>query len=401
MVKQKGRKRTFFLNAGHYFTALTCFFIPLSTSLLGIFSGLTVLCWLFSGNFLQTTSLTVRRPFAFVSALLFLLFIIGVFYSPVPIEDSLDILKKYRELAFIPILISLFYNQSKAAAFAVNCFVGGLVCLLISSYIIHFDLIPFDRYGDSHIHHITHSFFMAILAFWAMHKFCISWQYKYYWLIVFFAATFNLVFISTGRTGMFTYIILTTLFLIQKLSFKKFILGTALIITVFAGIYSTSDNISFQLQRVFHEIKQYDKGQSTTSVGMRFDWFYNSITLIKQRPVFGHGTGSFEYVQEKLIEGKKTVPTDNPHNEYLFIGVQIGLIGMATFVLLFLLQLISSLNLNEYNRNLLQGVIISMMAGCVMNSFLFDSMQGHYYGFLAALIFSSCQQHCSLKLKPV
>lgn len=399
MVIQKGRKRTFFLNAAHYSAALTCFFIPLSTSLLGVFSVLTILCWLLSGNFLQTISLTARMPFAFISALLFLLFIIGVFYSPVPLEDSLDILKKYRELAFIPIIISLFYNQPKAAVFAVNCFVGGCICLLVSSYVIHFDLIPFDRYGDSHIHHITHSFFMAILAFWAMHKFCVSWQYKYYWLLVFFATTFNLVFISTGRTGIFTYIILTGLFLLQRLSFKKFVLGAALMGVIFAGIYSTSDNISYQLQRVVDEVKQYEEGQSTSSIGMRFDWFHNSVTLINQRPIFGHGTGSFEHVQGKLIEGKKTISTDNPHNEYLFIGVQLGYIGMATFILLFILQLISSLNLNEYNRNLLQGVIISMMAGCLMNSFLFDSMQGHYYAFLVALIFSSSQQHCSLTIK--
>lgn len=401
MVKPKGRKRTFFLNAGHYFAALTCFFIPLSTSLLGVFSGLTVLCWILSGNFLQTISLTARRPFAFIAALLFLFFIIGLFYSPVPMEDSLDILKKYRELAFIPILISLFYNQAKAASFAVNCFVAGCVCLLISSYVIHFDLIPFDRYGDSHIHHITHSFFMAILAFWSMHKFCVSWQYKYYWLLMFFAATFNLVFISTGRTGMFTYVILTTLFLLQKVSIKKFFLGIVLIGAIFSGIYSTSDNISYQIQRVFNEIEQYEEGESTSSIGMRFDWFHNSVTLIKQQPIFGHGTGSFEYVQGKLIEGKKTTPTDNPHNEYLFIGVQLGLVGMITFVLLFILQFITSLNLNEYNRNLLQGVVISMMAGCVMNSFLFDSMQGHYYAFLVSLLYSSCQQHCPLTIKKI
>lgn len=395
MAKTKGKVQKFFLEAGFYTTALTCFFIPLSTSLLGIFSALTVLCWVLSGNFISTPKAILRHPHALITSVLALLFISGLFYSPVPLEEAVDVLKKYRELFFIPILLSLFYNRPKEAMFAVNSFAGGAIILLFISYGMYFNLLPIEHNGNSHIHHITHSFFMACLAFIALHRFIASWQYKFYWLAVFFMASIDLFLITPGRTGMLVYLVLAVLFVMQRFSFFKFIIAAMCIGAIFAGTYYSSPNVSQRVNDAIKEVKQYKAGSSRTSIGMRFDWYHNSIDLIKQKPLFGHGTGSFAHVQGELIEGTKTKPSDNPHNEYLFVGVQLGLLGLATFFSMFFMQLLCSLNLDKCNRNLVQGVVLSMMTGCLMNSFLFDSQQGHFYAFLIALLFSAAQQQQS------
>ncbi len=132
-------------------------------------------------------------------------------------------------------------------------------------------------------------------------------------------------------------------------------------------------------------------------MGMRLDWYSNSFDLMKEKPIFGHGTGSFNLVQKKVVTSRKTSRTDNPHNEYLFIGVQLGWIGLGSFLLLFIVQWLRAYNLSFSDRWLVHGVILSMAAGCVMISFLYASHQGHFFAFLSGLFYSSVRHpHPSL-----
>lgn len=399
MTQARSKLSAFFLKVSFYTTALTCLSIPLSTSFTSIFSGLTVLFWLLSGKFLDFTKTLARHPQAAVSFFLAVLFCLGLLYTPADLDYALDILKKYRELLFIPIILSLFFQKPKEAKFAINGFIFGLIILLSVSCLIHFHLIPYKHEGDSHIFHITHSFFMAILAFIALHRTFTSKQYILFWLLIFLAASFNLFIISPGRTGMLVYMVLSVVFLMQKLSWGKLLLGIAAISLLATGLYMGSHNVSTRVDEAVKEIHNYKPGISRTSIGQRFDWYENSVELIKEKPIFGHGTGSFKDVQGDLIKGKDTKPTDNPHNEYLFIGVQLGLVGLSTYIALLIIQFISSFNLNDESRYLAQGVVISMAVGCLMNSFLFDSLQGHFYAFLIALCSSAVHQHSTLTIR--
>lgn len=393
MSQSKNKFEHFFLQLAIYSTALTCFFIPLSTSLLGIFSGITMLCWLISGRCKNVFSLQKTYPHSAAALLLFALFCLGVVYSPVTLEVALDTLKKYRELLFIPVILSIVYNKPKEATLALNSFAAGMIILLCLSYMISFGFFPSlqSRTGESHIYHITHSFFMAILAFWSIHKFSITSRTTYFWLLIFLLASINLAFITPGRTGMLIYAILTVVYLSQKLSVLKFALAMVITSMVFGAGYRYSDNIHTRLNAAVSEIQHYNPGKEKTSMGMRLDWYQNSIALIEQKPILGHGTGAFSHAQDQLIKNTLTVHTDNPHNEYLFIGTQLGITGLLLFLTMFGMQFYSSFKLSPFNRYMAQGVIVSMMAGCLMNSFLFDSMEGHFYAFTIALLLSPVQ----------
>jgi len=80
--------------------------------------------------------------------------------------------------------------------------------------------------------------------------------------------------------------------------------------------YITSDNLQTRSKQAIEEIQSYKHGASRTSLGMRFDWWYSSVQLIKEKPLFGYGTGSFTTEHGKLINGSEMRKTDNPHNEY-------------------------------------------------------------------------------------
>jgi len=387
----KHRKATeFSVNIGVFFIILTCFFIPLSTSIMGLSASLVVLFWILSGRFFQLPQLLMNSPVSFISLLLFLLFVIGLIYTPVNLEEAFHTLMKYRELLFIPAVISLMRGNRKGIQTAEDAFVAGLIILMVISFGIAFSIIPTQKYGNSIVYHITHSFFMAVLAFYSAHRTFESKQYQFFWLFIFILAMGNLIFISPGRTGMLIFVLLMLLFIIQRFSWKQKLIGLLILSSLFSTAYFTSENVSKRLNSAWEEIyNYYDRGKNHTSLGMRLDWYNISLKLIEEKPIFGHGTGSFVIVRKKVVESEKTRRTDNPHNEYLFIGVQLGCVGLITFVLLFIVQWLRSYNLSTRNKWLVQGIILSMAGGCIMNSFLFDTHQGHYFAFLAGIYYSA------------
>ena len=185
---------------------------------------------------------------------------------------------------------------------------------------------------------------------------------------------------------MLLFFTLAALYLVQRLSWKMWLPALLLVMIAIGVTYNTSSNFSTRVDEAIQEVETYQADASRTSLGMRFDWWRNSLQLIAEKPFLGHGVGSFRTVQGKLIEGSETQSTDNPHNEYLFLGVQGGLVAMALFVALLLSQLFLSLRLPSVKRYVLQGVVLAMAVGCLMNSFLFDSHPGHFYGILSAIL---------------
>ena len=373
--------------AGIYSVVATCAVLPISTSLTSIFSGLTLLFWLLSGKFTALPGQMRANPVVLFASLLFLLFVVGLSYSPVPLQEGVRTLAKYRELLFIPVVMALLAGDTKGQMLAKNGFLTGCIVLMLSSYLIYFGLIPPQKYGFSFVHHITHSFFMALLCFQTVHRAIDDSRFRYLWLAILMATLVNLIFINHGRAGMVLFILLTLLTIVQRCTPKTAIACFLVFTGLLTGIYCASENVQKRTERAIWEVKNYAPEKSRTSLGMRFDWWRNSVELIRQKPVLGHGTGSFQAVQ-KEIKKEKTRSSDNPHNEYLFIGVQVGLVGVALYLLLFASQLVGSRHLSPDRRFLVQGVVLAMSAGCLANSFLFDSHPGHFYAFISALCFA-------------
>lgn len=385
-MNKAGRLRDKFKDAGVVLIIACCFFIPISSSLMGATAILAFLCWIFSGRILSLPSLMMSNTTVLLSVSLFFLLFIGVFYSPADASGAFVTLKKYRELLFLAMVVSLLGDNGRAAQLAENSFVAGCIVLLSLSYGMFFSILPMEKWGYSTVYHITHSFFMAILAFWSLHRAFGSRKYLYLWLLLFVAASINLFYIAPGRTGMLVYGTLLLLTFFQRLPPKKSIPAILLACLLAVVTFSTSPNFSSRVREAVSEIQHYQPASSRSSLGMRFDWWQNSMDLIGQKPIFGHGTGSFKAAQSALIKNSQTESTDNPHNEYFLIAVQSGLVGAVLFIALLAAQFFSSLNLNPAQKYLLQGVVVAMACGCLMNSFLYDSHQGHFYAILSAIL---------------
>ena len=368
------------------FLLLACFFTPFSTSLMGATAILACLCWLISGKFTNVPSLLATDRSAMIALLLTVLLVVGVFYSAAPLGESLDVLKKYRELIYLIMGMSLLAGKKDTSQLAENCFIAGCILLLLLSILMFFGVLPNAKYGHSTVYHITHSFFMAILAFWALQRSFQLGKYRKLWPLIFIAASVNLFYMVPGRTGMLVYVTLIILTIFQRIRLKYAIPAILLAVSMLIVTYNTSHNFSTRVQEAIHEIHDYNPEVSRTSLGMRFDWWRNSVELMLAKPLLGHGTGSFGIVQKKLVAGTKTKVSDNPHNEFLMLGVQVGFAGPILFLALLSTLFYNGIKTKKPEGFLLQGVTVAMATGCLMNSFLFDSHQGHFFALMAAVL---------------
>lgn len=399
-MKNAAIRQTFF-SGGLFFLSLSCFFLPLSSSLMSIGCAGLILSWLLSGEIGNLPKVVRENRATWPPLLLFIMLFIGIFYSAAGWQESLMIFKKYRELIYFPIVLSFLLTERErrgshdAAHRAKYALLAGMTTLMLLSYAMYFGWIATEKFGHSTIHHITHSLFMAILAFWALQKTLFSAREQGHWqragfFLLFLLAAANLLFIAFGRSGMVIFALLLVLTLVQRLRPAQTLLALLFLCGVLTGLYYSSDNLSKRIDASVQDVKNYQPGASRSSLGMRFDWWHNSLTLIKQAPLTGHGTGSFAAEQNKLVStsGKATKLSDNPHNEYLLLGVQLGLPGVLVFLALLIRFFLDASSLPQENRILLQGVVLAFAWGSLANSWLLDSHPSHFLLITAAVLIS-------------
>lgn len=373
--------------ASIYGLIATCASLPLPTPLLSFFSILTIALWVLSGQFKRLPSLISSDIVAFCSLLLFFMFLAGIFYSSADLSEGLSTLKKYRELFLLVVVLSLVRGRAGVQKKCELAFLFGCIILMLFSFGVHFALFPEAKFGNSYLFHITHNFFMSLLAYFSLSKALeiTGKGWKIFWGVIFLSSVLNIFYLAPGRTGMLIFLCLMLLLFMQRLSLLKQLTAFIIFGLLVGATYLTSENFSGRTQEAIKEIQTYQQGKSRTSLGQRLDWYSGCVAMIKKQPLFGYGTGSFSLEHDAHIEGTKIKRTDNPHNEYLFIAVQLGLTGLFLFLFLMTAQFFFSFGLPQPDRYLLQGVVVSMVIGCMINSFLYDTHQGHTWALLSAI----------------
>ena len=124
-----------------------------------------------------------------------------------------------------------------------------------------------------------------------------------------------------------------------------------------------------------------------SSIGLRFIMFVNSWDMFQSSPIIGVGAGDFpdEYKKINKVNSPYAVDTVQPHNMYMLVLGQLGIIGLIFFLRMFYLQFkIAYASQNHRIHNI--GIAIPILFLTIMWS---DSyLLGHYTANLF-ILFSS------------
>ena len=391
--------RAFCQRLGEISLIATCFFLSWSVALMNVTALLMALCWFFSGKFLELPKILRQSPSAALAVVLFLLLAASLAYTSAPLAYGLDITSKYRKLLYLPVVLSMVAGAPVLRRRAIDAFLWGCGLLMVVSYfkwisLLWFDSTMFiDRHLFSLVYHITHSFFMALFIFFLLERTItekdLSGQWRWPLLIIAALAGINLFFITPGRTGWGLCLALIAFIFIRRYSWR-WLLSGLVILTILVALISQSSIVSKRFHDIIRETERYRPGASRTSMGMRYDWWHNAYTLFRESPWLGKGIGSFPGEQRELVKtlNQRTKHSDNPHNEYLFLAEQTGLCGLLVFAALLAVPVIEAQrrSLPADDRRLIEGVALAMTLGCLVNSLLFDSQQGHFFILMTALL---------------
>jgi O-antigen ligase len=250
---------------------------------------------------------------------------------------------------------------------------------------------------------ITHGLLVAFAAYaFALYARAQTDKFRR-WCLVALAliAAHNVVFVVFGRTGYLVIAALFVYFFVVTFGRRGLLLITFIATATFVAAYTTSS--TFQ-QRIDVSVQQFQNWQpgkpSDTSVGSRLEWYSNSLKIVAGRPLFGAGTGSFAEAYAAAVRGTPMSETTNPHNEYLLIAIQIGLVGLACLIYLFYAEWRLAARLAPLYRDLARGLVLMMVIGCMFNSLLLDHTEGLWFAWASGLLFAGLKPHAGMEEVP-
>lgn len=365
---------------------LIIFSIPLSTIVTNILISLFLLFWIIEGNYQTKINITWQYPACFAPIILLIALLLGSTYSYYAnLTEIIMFLKKMVKLIYIPFFIYYFTDKSQRDLSINALIAASIITSLIGLY--YNTPTPFKNTIDT-------SLVTIIASFLLLHKLNSTTKLYLNCIIILLSLLniFYLFYISCGRTSQAIFLLLIPIFFIQKIKSLKSKYLISICISLITIIFAFCIIYSFRLQNSWNNILISYKDYKTNplnfnhnSVSYRLTFYKNSLDLIKQKPLFGWGTGSFAAIYKQFATNHYNILTPNPHNEYLLWGTQLGLFGVSLLLWWFYSLFKTSLILKNYEQHILQGLIVIFMLGCLANSWVMDFVSGHLLIMLVSI----------------
>lgn len=367
----------------------TGFAIPISTSMTSILSVGVLICWIVSGQYRISFELLKTNRVIAVSVVFFGFLAIGLLYTPEALSVASRNLFKYRQFILIPVYLSFFLDP-KSRRRGIQMFELALIVTLIGSIIYAFlpvTGVDTDIYNRAVFkNRITQNILMSFLVYLAAWKFWEQPRQRWYYGVLALVAAFNVVAMVPGRSGYVALAILVCLLMYQKMGYKGLFPAAICIGSVSFLAYCQSQTFQGRIDQVVAEVNDYGASEvRCNGVDLRLEFYENSLQLAKSNPIFGSGTGSFGLKYRQLTQQKGQISTANPHNEYVMLLVQNGIIGVCLFLSFYWVAWRATLSMTGFDREFGQAVLAVYAIVCLVNSLMLDTTEGNLFGFLVGL----------------
>ncbi len=372
--------------------------IPVSVALDNVLLAAVLLAWLVGAQYRVKLMLAWTNPVYRAAVLLYVVLLAGATYGHADSGDTQLYLGKYLDLALVPVLGWMFLSVNDRVR-ALQIFGGGLALVLLTSCALKIGLIPPNPWlhgtaGTPVVFklRLTHNILMAFAAF------LFAWlalttsarKARIAWAIAAVLAIANVTLMVDGITGFLVLATLTLLIGWQRRGWHGVVMMGIISGGLIALLLVIPGPIQARVQGIvqdFHS-ERADRPAST-SPGLRLEYYRNTLAMIKEHPVFGTGTGGFPAGYANQIKGSGSMPIKNPHNEFLLLTAQTGIIGLAALLWLLWQQWRLAPRLpTPLEQGLAQGLVITIFIVCMLNSPLLDHTEGLLYAWLTALLYA-------------
>jgi O-antigen ligase len=189
-----------------------------------------------------------------------------------------------------------------------------------------------------------------------------------------------------GRSAQVALLVAMVLALLWAVPRKARPMAVLVPVLLVAAVMALSPHFRERTNAVVTESVAYSNGdRSPTSSGIRLILWDRALRAIGERPLVGHGLGSWNTVYRRL-EGKELSPVfaklHNPHQEYLLWGVHLGIGGIVLLLAFLVAVQRDARPFRTDVRHATYSVLTILAVVCLFNSTLFDALIGDYFCFL-------------------
>jgi O-antigen ligase len=379
----------------------------LSLPLTNLFVGLALIFWLISGaksgqiQAGQTWAVDLKNPAVSGALMLMAWMLLSLLWSHTSLQNTFVGVWKYRKLLYVPLMVALFADAAWRDR-AIKAWLAAAIVLMLYSLI---RLLP-DPIGDGQmgVHPAlplsTYSYISLGFVLIPAMTMGLVWMQRAQSVteksLGALVALLIVAFVVLAQQGRTTYVTLTALvifFVLSQLKSKQkwLAMGALLIVAASVGLFSTK--VQNRVNEVIADSRVESTTETISSSGLRIGFWRTTADIVKHNPVLGTGMGTWADEYRKYVVSTPNTPKisplgGNPHQEYLLMASQLGLVGLALFIAWIVRSIFASKQLPMNDRIAAQSLLIAFIVNCFFNSTLFDSATGHFYCIGLGILFA-------------
>lgn len=373
----------------------------ISPPLANLFELILIISLFFCGTvfkqfrtYVQTIDFKIHASFG-------ILLLIGIFYPLVDAQTYLDSILSWRKFLLLPIGYILFQNckiQKDKTFKIIFYFIFSLtiINLIYKSNILYFfnpGIIAY-QIGTTSSEGMFVAVALAIVLSSALNNANAS---RTDTILKYSAAAyfiFYIILFTTGRSGYLAMLIVLAFMLMKYIAShtsRKKIMSLVLLVSgvlLAMTLLMKSETSSRRIEQAIVEFQQSEKNVNenvVTSIGQRVIFWKNTLQMVPEYFLVGAGTGSFKAAYAKQVSDKSGLEgaiTQDPHNQYLKILIEQGILGLVVFVAILLRSLYQNKFKEEHYMLGASVTCIWMITSC-FNAHFSTFMEGTFiWGWL-------------------
>jgi O-antigen ligase len=319
----------------------------ISTSATIVFEIASFIPFVLSRELHRRLARTIHHPLVIGIIPFAAVVVIATFYGAASWHDALNALGGWRRLLLIPMCVAVFDDP---ASKRLVCRALVMLCLLAAlvSFVTQWETI-------SILHKLPpgvsfHNYTVQGLSFAVAIIICIAAIMRpeafagdrvlgdrRIMVVAIAVLTFDIVFVLWGRSGYVALIVMAAAvvtFLVRGSWRIKALAGLGVLLCV-GLLLASNAQVRGRFEQALREFATADQSATPTSLGYRAAFWPTTLRMVRDHPIFGVGTGGFAdgyrpYGQS--IEGWRGGDTGDPHNQFLKILGEQGLIGLVAFL---------------------------------------------------------------------
>jgi O-antigen ligase len=388
----------------HYLLATLAFFIPLTVFGANLVIVFICLLWIFSGGFKAKFMKIKESKLMIASISFFLIHVVGLIWTE-DLSWGLHITHKmWYFVGLFPILFTIVKRENLRKY--ISAFLFAILITEVFSYLIWFELIePFKNASLSNptpfMSHISYNPILAFAIYLVAHEILFNKKITLIRrnLFIFFIFSMSLnMFITGGRAGQVMFFAVLILLIFQyfnKNRIRAALVALFMISTIFYSAYQFSEIFNNRVNDAVISIANYETDKHT-SVGLRITFALNSFEVIRNNLFFGVGTGDLPSAYKNInkINTPELPNTSNPHNMYILVLMQNGMLGLFGLILIFYYQIKLSLGCkDQFFRDVGLSLPILFLLIMLSESYLLGHFTSLLYIFFSAFLHQDIEKY--------